>query len=500
MLNPDVVEIIDSGEVVEVGYMLGGTLIPGPPGPAGPPGEPGPAGDDGMPGAVGASAYEIAVANGFVGTEAEWLASLVGPEGPEGPAGPPGEPADLTEHLEALDPHPQYLTQSEADTRYAPIGSTGGGEGGPHTHDEYLTEAEANGLYSPVGHTHDYAATDHDHAGVYQPAGEYAPAVHNHDGSYAPLNHNHNAVYQPLGDYASATHNHDASYSPLGHNHDGRYSLTDHSHAGMETTTGAQAKADQAEANASVYTDSAVTAHKEEADPHPGYLTFAEASAAFAASGHNHDAVYAALNHNHAGVYSPVGHNHDGVYQPAGSYSTTSHNHDGTYQPVGNYALADHTHDGAGGGSSVSLSGGNLVTLTNNALTNGFQRTNLNYTATGSTPDAFAFYYNGARTGYFNEYGELRARPGSVNTVAFRTQAHANGSNVDIFQVTSSDNATVYLGVSQTDADFGVDVNVDGNVTVTGNVDAANLPPSISSGASLPSPAGFAEGSIFFVV
>lgn len=43
---------------------------PGPAGPAGPEGDPGPAGD---------SAYDIAVDNGFVGTESEWLDSLVGP-------------------------------------------------------------------------------------------------------------------------------------------------------------------------------------------------------------------------------------------------------------------------------------------------------------------------------------------------------------------------------------------------------------------------------------
>lgn len=41
-------------------------------------------------GEPGASAYEIAVSNGFVGTEAEWITSLEGPEGPEGPAGPTG--------------------------------------------------------------------------------------------------------------------------------------------------------------------------------------------------------------------------------------------------------------------------------------------------------------------------------------------------------------------------------------------------------------------------
>lgn len=44
----------------------------------------------GTPGAAGASAYEIAVANGFVGSEAVWLASLVGPQGATGPQGPQG--------------------------------------------------------------------------------------------------------------------------------------------------------------------------------------------------------------------------------------------------------------------------------------------------------------------------------------------------------------------------------------------------------------------------
>lgn len=82
--------------------------IQGPPGADGTPGEDGaegprgPAGQDGSPGSDGASAYQIAVAEGFTGGESEWLESLVGPEGPaghdgidgqdgeEGPQGPPG--------------------------------------------------------------------------------------------------------------------------------------------------------------------------------------------------------------------------------------------------------------------------------------------------------------------------------------------------------------------------------------------------------------------------
>lgn len=54
---------------------LSSTIAAGTPGPQGPP---------------GLSAYEIAVLHGYVGTEEEWLASLVGPEGEVGPAGPAG--------------------------------------------------------------------------------------------------------------------------------------------------------------------------------------------------------------------------------------------------------------------------------------------------------------------------------------------------------------------------------------------------------------------------
>ena len=50
----------------------------------------GPAGADGADGAPGASAYQVAVAAGFVGDEAQWLASLVGPAGPKGDPGSGG--------------------------------------------------------------------------------------------------------------------------------------------------------------------------------------------------------------------------------------------------------------------------------------------------------------------------------------------------------------------------------------------------------------------------
>jgi len=59
-------------------------------GPQGPEGPTGPAGPTGSQGAQGDSAYQSAVTGGFVGTEAEWVATVEGVEGPTGPQGPTG--------------------------------------------------------------------------------------------------------------------------------------------------------------------------------------------------------------------------------------------------------------------------------------------------------------------------------------------------------------------------------------------------------------------------
>ena len=62
----------------------------GPQGPQGEPGKDGEQGPKGEPGANGSSAYQIAVANGFKGTETEWLTSLVGADGKDGQDGAQG--------------------------------------------------------------------------------------------------------------------------------------------------------------------------------------------------------------------------------------------------------------------------------------------------------------------------------------------------------------------------------------------------------------------------
>lgn len=55
---------------------------------------------EGPIGPAGLSAYEVAVENGFEGTEEEWLLSLIGetgPQGPEGPGGPAGPAGPIGE-------------------------------------------------------------------------------------------------------------------------------------------------------------------------------------------------------------------------------------------------------------------------------------------------------------------------------------------------------------------------------------------------------------------
>lgn len=153
----------------------------------------------------------------------------------------------------------------------------------------------------------------------------------------------------------------------------------------------------------------------------------------------------------------------------------------------------------------VTQTADNNPQVTSAASTKGFARVDLNYTVAGGTPDALAFYYGGAggaggtRSGSFNEYGELRARPANTSNVAFRALAHASGSSGNIFEVTDSGATTQYLRVSSSAAATSVPLSVTGAVTATGAVTGSNLPPSISSGTSLPSPAGYTDGAIFLV-
>lgn len=68
-------------------------------------------GNPGVDGVDGDSAYEVAVANGFAGTEQEWLDSLIGPQGATGPAG--------TTSWTGITDKPELYTESEVDTLLA---------------------------------------------------------------------------------------------------------------------------------------------------------------------------------------------------------------------------------------------------------------------------------------------------------------------------------------------------------------------------------------------
>jgi hypothetical protein len=72
---------VDLSDVTPIPVSGGVSITRGEKGDPGDPGDPGQPGD---PGAPGISAYEVAVANGYSGTQAQWLASLVGPPGSGG--------------------------------------------------------------------------------------------------------------------------------------------------------------------------------------------------------------------------------------------------------------------------------------------------------------------------------------------------------------------------------------------------------------------------------
>lgn len=91
------VEEIVSGEIQGEQGPQGIQGETGPQGPAGNDGKDGSNGVDGKDGVNGLSAYEVAVGNGFEGTESEWLVSLKGVDGTNGVDGAQGEQGPIGE-------------------------------------------------------------------------------------------------------------------------------------------------------------------------------------------------------------------------------------------------------------------------------------------------------------------------------------------------------------------------------------------------------------------
>lgn len=109
----------------------------------GPKGDTGPAGPAGPTGAPGKSAYEVAVDNGFEGSQQEWLATIQGVEGPQGPqgeTGPQGPQGEIGPQGATGPQGPQGET--------GPQGATGAtGPQGPQG------ETGATGPQGPAGYT-----------------------------------------------------------------------------------------------------------------------------------------------------------------------------------------------------------------------------------------------------------------------------------------------------------------------------------------------------------
>lgn len=111
------------------------------------------AGVAGPSGAPGASAYEVAVANGFVGNEAAWLASLVGTAGTPGASGAPGADA-LWNFLGAYSGGAAYavgdVVTYGGETWYR-INSNGGNVGDTPAEGTFWTKVAAKGAQGEQG-------------------------------------------------------------------------------------------------------------------------------------------------------------------------------------------------------------------------------------------------------------------------------------------------------------------------------------------------------------
>ncbi len=106
---------------------------------------------------------------------------------------------------------------------------------------------------------------------------------------------------------------------------------------------------------------------------------------------------------------------------------------------------------------------------------------------TSGWPDRLAFYFSGIRTGYHNEYGELRARPAKNNTVALRAMGWNGASSAYVFEVTNNGQTQTYFGVSSSAIDVTLPISSNSNITTTGTVSGSNIGAKVTTSATAPS-------------
>ena len=325
----------------------------------------------GLDGEDGASAYEIAVENGFVGTVTEWLASLHGADGADGTDGVNGtNGADGADGADGTTVVVGTTTTGNAGTNAIVTGSLNeetntltlnftipkgadgadGESGADITASDILTklktvDGQNSGLDADMldGHDTDYFAT------ATQLAGK-AAIDHTHTG-YAAENHTHSG-------YAAADHTHS------------NYAASDHTHTGYATTASVTAL-ETAVSGKADSTHNHDTAYSSINHTHTDYATItalndlADDVDGKAAANHTHTE-YAAASHNHAmaaitGLETALSgkastdHTHS-------NYATTDHTHSG-------YATTDHTHTGYATTASLTVVENSLENKANTSHT-----------------------------------------------------------------------------------------------------------------------------------
>jgi len=275
------------------------------------------------------------------------------------------------------------------------------------------TLAAGNNTLATLGiaaanHTHSgYAASDHDHDGVYAAANHthsgYAASDHDHNGVYAAANHNHDDTY------AAKTHTHDnyltlqglesqevtvrsltipstsiSGYLQIGQaylwydNSNGALCVSGVSGASMDFyatgDVGAGGSADGSGAftwtpvlssgieiaQLSINGGSPISVFAPAGGG--GVSSYNDLSGKPSINGHTLAAGnntlatlgIAAANHSHSGVYAPTDHTHS-------NYAASDHDHDSTYAAKNHthsgYATSNHNHDGVYAAASHTHSG-----------------------------------------------------------------------------------------------------------------------------------------------
>lgn len=147
-------------------------------------------GDTGATGANGQdgkSAYQIALDNGFVGTQAEWLASLKGDKGDTGASGANITASEVLTKLKTVDGQNSGLDADMLDghdtTYFATATQLAGKADAAHTHSQYTTNDDVEALETEVAgkanSTHSHAQSDI--TGLATALGNKANASHTHE-------------------------------------------------------------------------------------------------------------------------------------------------------------------------------------------------------------------------------------------------------------------------------------------------------------------------------